>query len=425
MILVLGAGVSGSAIVRFLGRRGVSARVYDRSVHGAVEGLPVISGDWVDDLLVDVTLVVASPGFPEHGEPITAALRAGIPVWSEIELASTVLDVPMAAVTGTNGKTTVTTLIDDMLRASGLRSAAVGNIGTALCDAEDLDVDVLVVEASSFQLRFIDRFHAEVAVLLDIADDHLDWHGTFARYAAAKARVTEHQGPQDTLVYAADDPEASLVAASSRATTIPASGRRVPDGGVGFSPAGLEVGEFVIPAAVIPPVDDAYGLDLAAAAAAAVALGATEDGIRTVVAAFHPGRHRREIVGEVDGVTYVNDSKATNPHAAASAIRAFPSVVAILGGRNKGLDLAPLLAEPTLRAAVGIGEASGELAAVDPSLPVASTMVEAVVRARALAQPGDVVLLAPGCASFDMFASYVDRGDAFIEAVRGMMQDDA
>lgn len=422
MILVLGAGVSGAAIARFLRRRGATFRVYDRAPIHDLEGVEVTSGEWEPALLEGVALVVTSPGFPEHGPPIASALASGIPVWSEIELASTVLDVPMVAVTGTNGKTTVTTLINEMLQASGVRSAAVGNIGFPLCDAEGLDVDVLVVETSSFQLRFIDRFHPEVAVLLDIADDHLDWHGSYSAYAAAKARVTEHQVPGDTLIYAADDPQASLIAGSSRATTIPASGSRVPPGGAGIAEDGLVAGDLLIPARLIPPVDTAYGLDLAVAAAAALAAGATADGILATITGFRPGRHRRQVVGEVEGVTYVNDSKATNPHAARAAIRAFPSVVVILGGRNKGLDLLPLLDEPTLRAVIGIGEGGEELAAHDPSIPVARSMREAVQLATDAARTGDVVLLAPGCASFDMFSSYVERGDAFITEVRGIMQ---
>lgn len=422
MILVLGAGVSGAAIARFLRRRGAAFRVYDQAPVAELEGVEVSSGEWSPAFLDDVALVITSPGFPRHGAPISSALATGIPVWSEIELASTVLDVPMVAVTGTNGKTTVTSLIDEMLAGSGLRSAAVGNIGYPLCDAEGLDVDVLVVEASSFQLRFIDRFHPEVAVLLDVADDHLDWHGSYADYAAAKARITEHQVPGDTLIYSADDPQASLIAGSSRANTIPASGRRVPAGGVGISEEGLVVGDLLVPARLIPPVDNAYALDLAVAAAAALAVGATEAGIRAAVTGFRPGQHRRQLVAEVEGVTYVNDSKATNPHAARAAIRAFPAVVAILGGRNKGLDLLSLLDEPTLRAVIGMGEGGQELAAHDPSIPVARSMREAVEMARDAARTGDVVLLAPGCASFDMFSSYAERGDAFMAAVRGIMQ---
>jgi UDP-N-acetylmuramoylalanine--D-glutamate ligase len=418
--LVLGAARSGEAIVRFLQRRGTPpAVVYDAGRGGAVEGVPITTGPWDPALLEGITRVVASPGFPEGGAPIADALAAGIPVLSEIELAFPSLDVPLVAVTGTNGKTTVTSLIDEMLRASGFRSAAVGNIGSPLCDAELLTVDVLVVETSSFQLRFIETFHPAVAVVLDVTEDHLDWHGSVEAYRSAKARITERQGPDDVLVHAADDPGAAGIASGSRASVIPVSGESVPDGGFG-----AERGLLHLPNGVVPTsgLDAAYRLDLVAAAVAATAMGAEPESIEQVVLGFTTGRHRREVVGRIDEVDYVNDSKATNPHAAAAALRAYPSVVAILGGRNKGLDLSPLLGIDQVRAVVAIGEAGEELAVRRPGTPVAGSMEEAVRRASQLAEPGDTVLLAPGCASFDMFDSYEARGDAFRDAVLGIMQ---
>lgn len=419
--LVLGAARSGAAIVRLLHRHGEApVVVYDAGRTGSVEGERICTGPWDPALLEGIDVVVASPGFPETGAPIRQALAAGIPVRSEIELAAGALAVPFVAVTGTNGKTTVTELIDEMLRASGLRSAAVGNIGSPLCDAELLDVDVLVVETSSFQLRFIDTFHPAVAVVLDVTEDHLDWHGDVAGYRAAKARVTERQGPGDVLVYSADDPGAVAIADGSRARRVPVSGTRLPDGGWGADDEGLHLPGGILP--VAPSLDAAYRLDVVAAAAAAHAIGAGGEAIAGVVDAFRPGRHRREEVGAVDGVVFVNDSKATNPHAAAAAIRAYSSVVVILGGRNKGLDLAPLLSIESVRAVVGIGEAGVELAARHPGIPVADSMRRAVRVAGDLAEPGDTVLLAPGCASFDMYASYEERGDAFRDAVLGIMQ---
>lgn len=420
--LVLGAAVSGAAIVRFLQRRGTPPSVvYDAGRTGEVEGVSITSGPWDPSLLDGITRVVASPGFPERGAPIQDALAAGVPVLSEIELAFTALDVPLVAVTGTNGKTTVTTLVDEMLRASDVRSAAVGNIGSPLCDAELLTVDALVVETSSFQLRFIEAFHPAVAVVLEVTEDHLDWHGSVEAYRTAKARITEHQVAGDVLVHAADDEGAASIAATSAADLLPVSGSRVPDGGFGAEGDLLHLPGGTVPATGL---DSAYRLDLAAAAAAATAMGARPEAIESVVLGFTTGRHRREHIARLDGIDYVNDSKATNPHAAAAALRAHPSVVAILGGRNKGLDLGPLLEVGTVKAVVAIGEAGEELAALRPGTPLAATMDEAVRLARGLAEGGDTVLLAPGCASFDMFDSYEARGDAFRDAVLGIMQAD-
>ncbi len=419
--LVLGAARSGAAIVRFLHRRGEApAHVFDAGRAGTVEGEPIRTGAWDRVLLEGIDRVVASPGFPETGTPISDALAAGIPVLSEIELAAGAISVPLVAVTGTNGKTTVTTLVDDMLNAAGIRSAAVGNIGSPLCDAELLDVDALVVETSSFQLRFIEAFRPDVAVVLDVTEDHLDWHGDVAAYRAAKARITERQGPEDVLVHSAEDPGARAIAASSAAICIPVSGTSLPDGGWGTAGDGLHLPGGVVPA--VPTLDAAYRLDLVAAATAASAIGAEHDAIAGVVAGFSTGRHRREQVGVVAGVAFVNDSKATNPHAAAAAIDAYPSVVVILGGRNKGLDLARLLVRDSVKAVVGIGEAGAALADSHEGIEAVDSMEEAVRAAAALAGPGDTVLLAPGCASFDMFGSYEERGDAFRDVVLGIMQ---
>ncbi|NND84438.1 MAG: hypothetical protein HKN46_04755 [Acidimicrobiia bacterium] len=197
------------------------------------------------------------------------------------------------------------------------------------------------------------------------------------------------------------------------------SGSHVPDGGFG-----AERDLLHLPGGVVPTtgLDTAYRLDLVAAAVAATALGAEPEAIEAVVLGFSTGRHRRERIARIGDVDYVNDSKATNPHAAAAALRAYPSVVAILGGRNKGLDLTPLLDIETVRAVVGIGEAGAEIAAVRPGTPVAGSMDDAVRVSAGLARPGDTVLLAPGCASFDMFPSYEARGDAFRDAVLGIMQ---
>ena len=421
-VLVIGAAVSGRAAASLLQSGGEKVVVYDADPETLtdVESDESHGGPWDAGLLDGIDLVVTSPGVPEHAEPLVDAARRGLPVWSELELGFRHLDVPLVAVTGTNGKTTVTEAAAAMLTLSGLETAPVGNIGDPLCAAVGRRWDVLVVEASSFQLRFIERFAAGTAVLLNVAPDHLDWHGDFDRYLAAKARITEHQGPADVLIHDADDPGALRAVAGSAARRIPVSGNRLPEGGAGPEGGSLRVGEAAVPLNEMERTDDTLLVDLAAAGVAALHAGASPEAVAEVARRYVPGRHRRQVVGEWNGVTWVNDSKATNPHAALAAIRAYDSVVLVAGGRNKGLDLSPLAAQPNVRHLIAFGEAASELLASVSGTEPAADIDEAVALADRLARPGDTVLLAPGCASFDMFPSYAERGERFMAAVLGM-----
>ncbi len=424
--LVLGAAVSGRAAARLAIRAGQRVTVWDADPAAAAsltsEGIPAVGGSWNADLLEGVDLVVVSPGIQESALPIVETLESRVPLWSEVEFAWRQLEVPVVAVTGTNGKTTVTTLIADMLGRSGVATVAAGNIGTALSDVAGGAWEVVVVEVSSFQLRFTERFRPEVAVLLNVAPDHLDWHGSIHAYTAAKARIFANQGPEQVLVYDADDPGASALAESAGARLVPASGRRLPDGGVGVADGMLAIDGIEIPLTGLAVGDPAYLLDIAAAGAAALAAGAKPDAIVASASEFRPGAHRREVVGVWAGITWVDDSKATNPHAARAALEAYPSVVLIAGGRSKGLDLAPLAQHPHLRRLVAIGESAPTL--LDAALPGvgvwAADMAEAVRLADEAATAGDVVLLAPGGASFDMFDSYAHRGEVFADEVRSL-----
>jgi UDP-N-acetylmuramoylalanine--D-glutamate ligase len=414
--LVVGAAVSGRAARRLLLNDGHDVVVYDAAPE-AVAGLEAgVSGDWDPAFLDGVHLTVVSPGVPQHAPPIRDSAGAGIPVWSEVELAARRLTVPYGAVTATNGKTTITEAAAAMLVASGVKAEPVGNIGSPLSDAVGGDHEVLVVEVSSFQLRFIDEFHPVAAVLLNVAPDHLDWHGSYEDYLAAKRRIHLRQGPGDLLVYDGDDPGAAQAVAGARADIRPVSGlRRMAGGGpdgpvLWMDDAAVEIGDLA-------GRDPALLVDLAAAGCLARRLGADPAGVAEAARDFVPGRHRREEIGEWDGVLWVNDSKATNPHAAAAAIRAFPSVVLIAGGRNKGLDVAALAAEPAVRYVVGIGEAGPEIVAAADRGSTAEGISDAVALADGIARRGDTVLLAPGCASFDQFGSYGERGEAFRAAV--------
>jgi UDP-N-acetylmuramoylalanine--D-glutamate ligase len=419
-VLVLGAAMSGRAAASLLHRLGEEVLVYDDdpSAGKGIAADEVWTGGWDPSVLERVDLVVTSPGIPPSSPPLRDTVERGLPVWSEIELAARHLDAPMGAVTATNGKTTVTEAAAAMLVASGRRAAAVGNIGEPLCDAVGESWDALVVEASSFQLRFVDRFHARAAVLLNVAPDHLDWHGTFEAYLAAKQRILERQESDDIVIYDADDSGASAAVAGSTASRVPVSGSVLPEGGAGRHGDMLRIGEVAVPVADLARPDDAFVVDLAAAGMLALHLGATPEGVAAAALSYAPGRHRREVVGEWGGVTWVNDSKATNPHAAIAAVRSYPSVVLLCGGLPKGLDAASVAAEPNIRQVIAMGEAGPEMAEAASKGVVVSSMEEAVDAARRVARSGDTVLLAPGCASFDMFRSYADRGDAFVAAVR-------
>ena len=422
--LILGGAVSGRAAALLARRLGYAVRVFDENASALPalrdDRLPVTTGTWTASLLAGVDLVISSPGFNLGSGPIRDTQQAGISLWSELEFAARQIEAPMVAVTGTNGKTTVTRLIRDMLAGSGLATVAAGNIGTPLSEVVGQNLDVVVVETSSFQLHFIDRFHPATAVILNVAPDHLDWHGSFDAYLAAKAMIHRNQTRDDLVVYDADDPGAARAIGEAKSRRLPVSGTRLPDGGAGVVGDQLHLGRLEIPLAGVPVADRSFLLDLVAAGVAALAHGAKPAAVEKVIATFQPDPHRRTLVGRWEEVDWVDDSKATNPHAAIAAAGAYSSVVLIAGGRNKGLDLSGLLAVPQIRYVIAIGEAAAELEAAAGQMPIvgAATMDEAVAAADQIAEPGDTVLLAPGCASFDMFRSYAHRGDRFAEAVR-------
>lgn len=424
-VLVLGAAISGVAAARLARNLGWSVVVYDQRSEPlpalTAQGIPAVSGEWDSKYLEDVDLVVTSPGVPESSRPISEAIRAMIPVWSEIELAWRQLSVPVVAITGTNGKTTVTSLIAEMLAESGRRAAPLGNIGTPLSDAVGRSLDVAVVEVSSFQLRFTESFRPDVAVVTNVAPDHLDWHGTFDRYVEAKRHIVARQRREDVVVFDVDDRGATGLVAGAAAHKIEVSGRHLPTSGYGVDEGRLVLGATSVDTADLAVTGPAFLFDLAAAAAAASQMGATSKAISSVARNYVPAPHRRTTIMVRGGVTYVDDSKATNPHAALASISSFESVVLIAGGLAKGLDVAPLAAHPNVHTVVAIGESAPVLleAAGVRGVP-AESMKDAVATATRRAKPGDVVLLAPGCASFDMFADYGRRGDAFAEALRAL-----
>lgn len=432
--LVVGLGTSGSAVARHLRDRGARVIAIDDAPTEATRARAGEIGiDLVDcadeaalgSLVGAADVVVPSPGVPVSHPVFQLASASQTPVRGEIELAFRWTRHPLVAVTGTNGKTSVTALITEMLEASGIRAVAAGNIGLPLCDAVRRDVDIVVVEVSSFQLWWTDTFRPSVAVWLNVAEDHLDWHADSESYVAAKSRIWAHQGKNDTAVVNADDPVVSeaSVGARSKVVTFAIEAEAVYrlDEHILRAPDGEIVSVDELQRALPHDISNAL-----AASAAARAAGATMEGVRTALRDYVPLPHRLALVADANHVRWYDDSKATNPHAALTAIRSFDSVVLIAGGRNKGLDLG-LLAEASdrIRGVVAIGEAQAEVeAAFSGVLPVtsASTMDEAAEVAAAIADPGDVVLLSPGCASFDSYGSYSERGDDFARAVRQLVR---
>ncbi|HYJ23662.1 MAG TPA: UDP-N-acetylmuramoyl-L-alanine--D-glutamate ligase [Acidimicrobiia bacterium] len=425
-VLVLGAGVSGLAAAALARDREMTVTIYTRDYpEMALEkGFPVASGGWDPVLLTGIDLVVASPGFPERSLPIVEALEWGIPVWSEVEFAWRHLDVPVAAVTGTNGKTTVTEAASAMLEASGIDAPAAGNIGSALSEHVGRGHAAVVVEVSSFQLRFCEKFHPAAAAITNVALDHLDWHGSEHSYRAAKARIFMNQTDEDLLVFDADDDGAASLVAGAQSELFPVSGSHLPPGGGGVDDDHLVIGGLTISIGDLVSDDPTHLVNIASASALALRMGATAEGVAKAARSFAPGPHRRSFVARTGGVTWIDDSKATNTHAAVNSIRAHDSVVLIAGGLAKGLDVAPIAREPNVRFLIGIGEAGPDLAsAAGERGRVAGTLERAVELALELAGPGDTVLLAPGCASFDQFSSYEERGDRFAGLVRSITEE--
>lgn len=419
--LILGAGVSGMAVARLARSKGISVTIYDEAMTVAplAEGFGFSSGRWDHLLLRDADMVIASPGFLERSLPIVETLEWGLPLVSEIEFAWAYVQAPLIAVTGTNGKTSVTEATAAMLDASGLSAPTTGNIGVPLSEFTNQVYDALVCEVSSFQLRFTETFHPVAVGLTNVAEDHLDWHGSVYAYREAKAKVFANLTSSDLLVYDSDDPGASELVTTADARLFPVSGRTVPDGGGGVDEGVLRVMDVAIDIADLQVNDPTYLSNLACAAALAQHVGATPEGVRAGAVGFFPGPHRRRRVAEHDGIVWIDDSKATNPHSVLVSIAAFDSVVLIAGGLAKGLDLSSLGQAPNVKVAIGIGDAGPTVVeSAGDRGRLAGTMEIAVEMAAQVAEPGDTVLLAPGCASFDQFESYAARGDRFAELVQ-------
>jgi UDP-N-acetylmuramoylalanine--D-glutamate ligase len=457
-VLVAGARVTGRAILAALTPLGVRATLTDDSPSAlttyAQSGVAVIDAANAAERIADYDLVVTSPGLPPTAPVLAAASAAGVSIWGDVELAwrldkSGRYGPPRhwLVVTGTNGKTTTTSMLHAMLVAAGRRALLCGNIGDPVLDVLDQPAELLAVELSSFQLHWAPSLRPEAGVVLNVAEDHLDWHGTIDAYARDKARVLDGR----VAVVGLDDPVAARLLSTAAAPVRvgfrlgePARGELgVRDGVLVDNAFGEQLG--LADAASIPVAGPVGVLDALAAAALARAVDVPPDAVADALAGFRVGRHRAEVVGVVDGVTYVDDSKATNPHAAQASITAYPRVVWIAGGLLKGASVDELAAAVANRLVGAVligrdrtlirdalsrhapdvpvvelvtGEDSGVQGEIEDS--VTRLMTAVVDAARGLAGPGDTVLLAPAGASFDQFSGYGQRGDAFASAVAAL-----
>jgi len=440
-VLVVGLGKSGVASALFLKAHGARVTVSDTKSGDELRneipvlldhGITVETGGHGERTFRGQDLIVVSPGVPVDAPLLVQARSLGEAVIGEIELASQFLPGPIVAITGSNGKTTTTTLTGEILAAAGMPALVGGNIGTpAIALAERAKTDtVIVLEVSSFQLETIQTFRPKVAVVLNVTPDHLDRHRTLEVYLDAKARIFENQRGEDFAVLNADDPICTTMAARTRAQLFWFSrqkevqqGAWLRDGNILFR-NGSQQREVMLVSEI--PLKGAHNLENVLAAVCASALmGCAPEKIRQTVMDFKAVEHRLEFVTTIRGVDYYNDSKATNVDATIKALESFPSHIhLILGGKDKGSDYTVLndLLRQRVKRVYTIGAAATKIESQIKGVEVvhAETLDNALRKANAVAQPGDVVLLAPACASFDQFKSYEHRGRVFKEIVRGL-----
>ncbi len=427
--LILGFGITGQAVAEALVERGHHPLVVDDRPTAAAKqkaallGLEIISAPsaaCLGDVIRSATVFLPSPGVPDHHPAFALAAGRGLPVRSEFDLAGLWDDRPIVAITGTNGKTSVTMLVTEALVSSGIEAVAVGNTPTPLVAAlADESIEVFVVEASSFRLAHSHGFAPTVATWLNFAPDHLDAHADLETYRRAKASIWAHLSPGAIVVANAED-AVVMAAAPANAEVVT---------------FGLEVGDWrVVDGQLVGPGGPLIAIDqlsrnrphdlanAACAAATAIAAGASEAGVAAALRSFVGLPHRVAPVGSWHGVAWFNDSKATVPQATLAAVGGFDSVVLIAGGANKGLDLSELAATvPPVHTVVAIGTAAAEItAAFDGTaahVVAALSMAEAIAAADAAASAGDTVLLSPACTSFDWYDNYGQRGDDFVALV--------
>jgi UDP-N-acetylmuramoylalanine--D-glutamate ligase len=397
------------------------------------KGVRIVAGSHPAELFENSDLILVSPGVPLALEPLARARTAGAPIISEVELAARFLRGRLIGITGSNGKTTTTTLIGELLKNAGLPTQVGGNIGTPLISlVETARADgFTVIELSSFQLEAVERLHLFVAALLNITPDHLDRYASLDDYAAAKANIFRNQTPGDVAVLNADDARVERMSSLTRAGVVYFSRKRELDEGIflrGDEIVNRITGreQVMVTRNEIPLRGDHNLENVMAALAVGLACGASLVAMRKTIRDFKGVEHRLEFVDEINGVRFYNDSKATNVDAAIKSLEAFPGgLIVILGGKDKGSDYAPLapLARDRCAHVILIGAAAEKIAAAlahTRPLHRVGSMRAAVELGFSLSKEGEIVLLAPACASFDMFENYEHRGQVFKEAVKGL-----
>ncbi len=443
-ILIIGAARSGVTSAEYLLSIGKQIVISDMNTKLAEDvetqlghaSVSYVWGKQPDVAALQPELIVMSPGVPLSIPPVVKARELGIPVISEPELAFRYSDVPFVAITGTNGKTTTTTLTAFLLEKEGRKVVAGGNIGLPLisqCPKMSAN-DIVVAEMSSFQLESVDSFCPKVAVVMNLTPDHLDRHKTMEAYAAAKANIFKNQGPEEYLLLNKDDAIVAAMAAGAKSHVYYFSQQEILEEGIWLEDGNLVyrldkngAPQVLIPAAEIGIVGSHNWQNAMAASLAALLMGQQPEIIAERLRAFKGVAHRMEPVATIDGVLYVNDSKGTNPDSTEKALGSYGErpIVLIAGGRNKGSDMAVLV--PLMcahcRGVVLVGEATGDF--IDAfertgytDYVCADSFEDAVAKAREMAQSGDVVLLSPACASWDMFDNFEQRGDLFKELVK-------
>jgi UDP-N-acetylmuramoylalanine--D-glutamate ligase len=445
-VLVLGLGRSGRAVIAKLINLGTEVVGSDSSQSEQMssvaeelrkEGVKVILGPQKEDLLTVIDLVIVSPGVPSNSPVVMAAREKGITVWSEIEFAFRLTDKPVVAITGTNGKTTTTTLIGEIFSAAGISAAVVGNIGVPLINAaEDEAVDYLIVEVSSFQLETIERFKPHIAVMLNVTEDHLDWHPDFDDYVRSKERIFMNQTEEDYAIINSDDAVVEKMAKKMKplsVSTTKIDGKIadvfVMDGKIMARSSlrrGVENGERLLDICRITDmqIPGLHNIDnVMAAAGVGLVAGIDAEIIGNTIKSFKGLSHRIELAGTVAGVDFYDDSKATNVDATVKAVNAFNGpLILMVGGRNKGNSFKPLAdnIHAGVKGVVGFGESGQQIVSelpMDIIKEYAKTVEDATKIADRLAKPGYTVLFSPACASFDAFKGYAERGEVFKKAV--------
>lgn len=440
--MVYGLAIAGEAVARALVKRGERVVLADDSInvrhHELADELGMTLIDGADVIEIDrelrgVDRVVPAPGVPERHRIISESRALQIPLMSEIEVAYRIEQErhggprPMVGITGTDGKTTTTLMAAAILNKSGHRSMAVGNTETPLIAALDSPAQMFAVECSSFRLAFTEQFRVRASVWLNFAPDHLDWHDDLASYRNAKAKMWQYTRAGDVAVAPADNEEILGIARDATARTVTFGDDRgdynAIDGNL-TSPHGLIMSINEMKRSLPHDVTNAL-----AAAAICIEAGLAEpQHVAQALAEFEHAPHRIQFVAERDGVRWFDDSKATSPHAVQVALKSFDSIVLIAGGKNKNLDLSSMASEPRrMRAVVAIGQSANDIAkAFDGVCEVvsANSMLEAIRIARRLSKSGDVVLLSPGCTSFDWYSNYNERGDDFSHLVIGELGEE-